>query len=166
MSALPDEAKGVPKPSEWGPIYWELLHSCAERIGSPGKPELLLNDQRQEMINILKYVETTLPCQVCRKHYIEWKKKYPVERLPKAMGAFAPAIREWLYKLHENVNSDNKVISGFSLADLETKYKSVNMDATRDALFILLERAARLRAIDSHHLSRLRVHLKYLSKII
>jgi hypothetical protein len=95
----------LPTDTEWGPVLWTLLHGLAERSGRI----MYINHRKDEalawnkMMNILYYV---LPCEECKGHYIQYIKDNPFPVLIEMpYENIRQAIREWLWKLHNNVNS-------------------------------------------------------------
>lgn len=156
---------GVPKNSEWGPVLWEMLHGAAEKIGrTPIKS--IADDQRREMILVLRYVEVVMPCAMCRGHYKIWRTKNPIDRLPEDMVAFKAAVREWLFNLHQEINDTRELARVMTLGDLEDRYGSVNLKEKSTVFFGLMERALRLRIIESEPLKRFNTHFTYLMRLL
>ncbi len=162
---MPVESLGVPKNSEWGPVLWEMLHGAAEKIGrTPIKS--IADDQRREMILVLRYVEVVMPCAMCRGHYREWRVKHPIDRLPEDMVAFKAAVREWLFNLHQEINDSRDLARVMTLGDLEDRYGSVNLKEKSSVFFGLMERAVRLRVLESEPLKRFNTHFTYLMRLL
>ena len=86
-----------PKNHIWGPALWAILHYSAERIGLPLKK--LQGEESRIWLNLLTSLRYSLPCPQCKRHYSE----YIAARPPTAFSQ--PAIREWLYQLHCDVNA-------------------------------------------------------------
>jgi hypothetical protein len=112
-------------PGEWGPNMWELLHGIAERVGNQTKP-LLIRDEQTELRMTLRQLAALMPCAKCQGHYRQHiQTSFPNTSL---YGEFLKdALREWLYKLHEDVNTRREIVSNVGLADLKEKYKSVDL---------------------------------------
>ncbi len=162
---MPIESLGVPKNSEWGPVLWEMLHGAAEKIGrTPIKS--IADDQRREMILVLRYVEVAMPCAMCRGHYKIWRTKNPIDKLPEDMEAFKKAVREWLFNLHQEVNDSRELARVMTVGDLEDRYGSVNLKETSAVFFGLMERAVRLRVLESEPLKRFNTHFTYLMRLL
>jgi len=83
----------------WGPELWFLLHSSAERFGRP-LSKRLPNDEQRIWSGLLRSLQYTLPCPLCKKHYTEYLKKYPIVFTQEG-------VRLWLYRLHSEVNQRN-----------------------------------------------------------
>jgi len=146
----------LPKNEEWGPVLWEFLHGLLEKSGKSVLGHMLL-DQRREILVILKNLELVMPCQLCRKHYSEWRKLHPPDRLPQG-AEFFPVIRKWLYDLHCNVNTSRSVETTVAFEDLSMRYGSVNLYRLNDTLMEMLSRASQLRAINGEAFKTFRSH--------
>lgn len=82
----------------WGPQLWMILHYSAERIGTKSLNRLPQEETRL-WINLLGSLRYSLPCPLCKKHYTEYLSSTPIIDINQAF------IREWLYNLHNQVNS-------------------------------------------------------------
>lgn len=87
----------------WGPPLWRLLHSLAERLGRQTIP-LLVTDERRAWASLLKMVGQVMPCLACRTHFREWSGRKPADGYTQREGA-----REWLWALHNEVNTSRGV---------------------------------------------------------
>ena len=112
-------------PSEWGPNAWELLHGIAERVGNHSN-HIMIRDERNELKLTLRHFWALLPCLKCQKHYKEWIQKHNPEIW--IQGPFGidlqDSMREWVYKLHENVNNSRGVVSDLTLEQVKEKYST------------------------------------------
>ena len=110
-------------PSEWGPNAWELLHGIAERVGNHSN-HIMIRDERNELKLTLRHFWALLPCLKCQKHYKEWIQKHNPD--PWIQGPFGidlqDSMRDWVYKLHENVNNSRGVVSDLTLEQVKEKY--------------------------------------------
>ncbi len=97
-----------PETAQWGPIVWRILHGLASHAGS--QPNVLLQaDERRTWIRLLNSVEKTLPCDVCRTHYAEWRSQHGTEHLMDLpYTEFGEWIRTDLWELHNVVNQGNE----------------------------------------------------------
>ncbi len=108
----------------WGPLLWRILHILAEQLGKT-KPALIQTDEVQKWIQMMRAVEQTMPCALCRGHYKEWLSKHPLNELALLRGkAFREEARKYVWQLHENVNTSRSVSSGIPLEKCEELYGS------------------------------------------
>lgn len=136
----------VPKNSEWGPAFWDILHGIAERAGRTPH-QFILDDQQREFIYMLRMLEIVMPCALCRKHYQEWKRLHPLDALGTGPGFF-PAVREWLFILHEYVNKSREVDVEFTREMLAERYGKFALKPKMIDLENLLKRAVRGGAVE------------------
>lgn len=162
---MPVEVQGVPKNTEWGPLLWQMLHGCAERLGKAPN-HLLFLDHRREMIFVLRYVEQVMPCALCRGHYKEWRTTHPIDRLPETQAEFREAVRNWLYDLHEEVNRSHGNGGRVSFEDLKEKYIGVDLKEVGRLFFLLMDRALRLKLVDRETLKKFNTHYTFLTRIL
>ena len=116
-------------PAEWGATTWELLHGIAERVGNqPLIP--LIRDEKNELRIVLRSFGALLPCQKCQTHYRDWVKRNPPEQMLDKGGEYLQdALRDWVFRLHEDVNHRRDVNSGITADILRDKYLHVNLRA-------------------------------------
>lgn len=89
----------------WGPELWFLLHSSAERFGRP-LSKRLPDDEKRIWTSLLRSLQYSLPCPLCKKHYAAYLTKHPITLTREG-------IRTWLWNLHNEVNTrNNKPIMG------------------------------------------------------
>jgi hypothetical protein len=114
-------------PSEWGPNAWELLHGLAERVGNQSSL-ILIRDEQNAIRLTLKNLSALLPCRTCQGHYREWLHKYPPEKFLQKSGAYLQDdMRDWVFRLHEDVNQRREVVSGISIESVSERYKPVDL---------------------------------------
>jgi len=82
----------------WGPQLWMILHSSAERIGTKCLSRLPQEETRL-WANLLGGLRYSLPCPLCKKHYTDYLLSTPITIVEQSF------IRDWLYNLHNQVNS-------------------------------------------------------------
>lgn len=162
---LPMESLGIPKNNEWGPILWEMLHGIAEKLGR-NTIKQIQDDQRREMIMVLRYTENVMPCALCRGHYKEWRSKHPIDKLPEEMNAFKEAVRAWLFNLHQEINDSRELARVITIGDLVDRYGSIDLKERAGDFYKLMERALRLKAIESENMKRFRTHYTYLLRLL
>ncbi len=86
----------MPLPAVWGPIAWSLLHSIGNRAGQ-NVTKKLQADENREALWLLYHLEFIIPCPECRKHIVDYRKKYGLPSSSKDVGI-------WIWNFHEAVN--------------------------------------------------------------
>lgn len=116
--------------SHWGVPLWKILHGTAEKIGYI-QNSLMSQDEMREMLFLLNAVEAIMPCDLCRKHYKEWRAKHPISSWPEILkgqpGEFRERMRRWLWELHENVNRSKGGEISLPFEKLPELYGSVEL---------------------------------------
>ena len=119
--------------SHWGTQLWRILHGTAEKIGYI-QNALIAQDEMREVIFLFNAVEAIMPCELCRKHYKEWRAKHPIRSWPDVYkgrpAEFREQIRRWLWELHEHVNQSKGIESSLPFEKLSTQYG--NVELTKD----------------------------------
>lgn len=155
--------------SEWGPLLWRILHTCAEKLGRQTVPSLHADEQRA-WIQLLRVTEGIMPCALCRKHYGGWKKRRPLEALQSGnRETFREAARRWLWDLHEDVNARREVVGGVAWEALEEMYGGrggAELQQDVETLVKLLKGAAMLRQIEGAYLREWQGKLRLLRALI
>lgn len=154
----------VPKNSEWGPALWEILHGIAERAGRT-LHQYILDDQQREFMYALRMLEMVMPCALCRKHYQEWKRLHPLDALGTGPGFF-PAVREWLFILHDYVNKSREVDVEFTREMLSERYGKFVLKPKMIELENLLKRAVRGGAVEFEAVKNFSRHVFTLIRLV
>lgn len=95
----------------WGPRFWKILHTLAESSGRQTHV-ITSNDEADLWILLLKSQANTMPCDLCKKHYVEWYLKNRPDNLHQIRGEDRRNwIRQWLYECHDRVNVKNGKVS-------------------------------------------------------
>jgi Erv1 / Alr family len=153
-------------PSDWGPKTWELLHGIAERIGNQ-KHLTIARDEVNELRLTLRHFSDLLPCQKCQAHYREWLSSYPPEPWLRGPSMnLQDSLREWLYKLHEDVNNRREIVSGITLESLEERYRSVNLRECAAHLKSFYSRGVETRSLKSQDWKMAWKHLDLLIRLL
>jgi len=104
----------TPQNHIWGPHLWMILHSSAERIGSP--KNRLSNEELRVWHSVLNSLRYSLPCPQCKKHFNEYYSKNPI-------GSFnKETIRTWLFQLHQHINIANNKHADYTIDKVEQQY--------------------------------------------
>jgi hypothetical protein len=101
----------------WGPSLWLILHSIAEKIGTKIIPRIPQEETRL-WTNLLSSLRYSLPCPMCKKHYIAYYNSKPIKPIN------ISHIREWLYNLHTLVNIKNNTKYEIKLEQLPEIYST------------------------------------------
>ena len=99
----------------WGPNLWLILHSSAERIGSK-QLQKLPQEESRIWINILSSLRFSLPCPLCKKHYTAYFSSHPITSVSREF------IRNWLFNLHNQINTQNSKQNNISLESIPEIY--------------------------------------------
>jgi hypothetical protein len=92
---------------QWGPKFWEILHTMAELTGNQVS-QIENNDEADAWIILLRSQAFTMPCALCKQHYLEWQKNHPFSHLRKLLGKDRrDFLRKWLWGCHDRVNQMN-----------------------------------------------------------
>lgn len=84
-------------PQVWGPFFWHTMHIVA--IGYPSEPNYVNKKAAKEFYESL---EILIPCPICREHYAEHLKKFPITpHLDSRSDLF-----KWTVVLHNAVNKN------------------------------------------------------------
>lgn len=151
----------MPSNKEWGPLFWRLLHGLAERLGRQAIDSMAA-DEAREIVFVLKGVEFAMPCEKCRLHFHEYKSKHPLDAYIQRRGpSLREVIREWLWRLHEEVNARNGLAS-FPIEELTPLYKDIDISATWHSLLPYLQSSVANGLILSDQLKSFRRHLTLL----
>jgi len=75
---------------------WFILHSSVERFGRP-LSKRLPEDEKRIWAGLLRSLQYTLPCPLCKKHYTAFLSTYP-------LVLTREGLRSWLWTLHNQVN--------------------------------------------------------------
>ena len=88
----------------WGPAMWKILHILANRSGSITN-KILEDDEAHAWINVLKTLETIMPCALCATHYKNFVKKTNINVLLVLKGLSRNKwLTEFWWNLHNEVN--------------------------------------------------------------
>ena len=154
-------------PAEWGPGAWTLLHGIAERVGNHSN-HLLIRDERNELKLTLRHFWALLPCLKCQKHYKEWLKKVnPDSWIQDPFGVdLQDSMRNWVFNLHENVNSSRSIESGFTLEQMKDKYAAVPLREKANGLKSFYQRGLDARTLKAEDWKLAWKHLDLLLRVI
>ena len=135
-----------PENAEWGPLFWKLLHGLAEYAGKQKSP-LLQNDERRLWLSLLTELQRCLPCDICRGHYTERLKEFPIDGiLTMPYAEFGHWVRHHLWQLHNIINEGNDKPL-FTWEQLTLEYKGINITEQWKRLEPVVKKAIQLNGI-------------------
>lgn len=101
------------EPNIWGSHAWLFLHTIT--LNYPDSPTKFDKEHYQNFFENLSHV---IPCDVCRSHYKQNIRKYPIQLDSKE------SLARWLHKIHNLVNVKNGK-DVFSYDDFIKKYSNL-----------------------------------------
>lgn len=99
----------------WGPALWMILHSSTERIGFVVLRKLP-EEEKRIWISLLNSLRFSIPCPSCKLHYNMYLSKNPIYSFTRE------SIRQWLFKLHNEVNIRLKRTNDLTLEQVSEYY--------------------------------------------
>ena len=117
----PNEHK---KEMTWGKATWFLFHSLAEKV----KEERFL-EVKKELCNNVYRICNCLPCEICRKHAIEYMRNVNFDNIKTKTD-----FKKMLFNFHNVVNK-NKNYHIFKYEDLDEKYSKSNLSKVINNFF-------------------------------
>lgn len=125
---------------EWfGPRFWRVLHTLAEKSGSITNPTLAL-DEQYAWIGLLTILPGCMPCMQCRQHYVEYFKRESSFRSIRSKSGDdrRKILREWLWNLHNKVNESNGKPE-YTIEECISTYSSINIDSDVKEIYEMLK---------------------------
>ena len=139
------------KPSVWGPITWNLLHTIAEKI-YPDK----FNQIKPDLPNIINYICSSIPCPVCRKHAAIYIKSNSIHSLQTR-----DELILYLFNFHNVANTNSK--KSMCNTDVLNQYKNF---AISNTLNIYINLYSKNKSDDLTYGFRKNLHVKQLHKLL
>jgi len=151
---------------DWGPALWTILHTAAEHLGKPRHP-INQTDEANTWMLVLKYIEPSMPCPMCREHYRAWLGKQPISQFTALRGpALREAARKWVFWLHEEVNKGRGIVSGLTLHDMPKIYSDVKIYQSELDKFISFSKVhIQYNRVKVEDVWKFRQQIHYLRKI-
>jgi hypothetical protein len=139
-------AEKYPETADWGPLFWNLLHSLAELTGKQ-KDNLLQDDETRIWVQLLLSMKATIPCDICQEHYGRWLSQYPPKMLYEMPYDYRGEwVRQFLCSLHNVINEENEKPI-FPIEKLRETYKGVDITGSWKQLEPVIKRAINLNGI-------------------
>lgn len=82
-------------PSVWGPSFWFVMHTVS--LNYPEDPSYI---DRRTHYDFYYNIRNILPCEMCREHYRELVKQYPIQPFLDSKSALV----SWVVMIHNQVN--------------------------------------------------------------
>lgn len=120
-----------PQTAVWGPALWDLLHMLGEKSGRgegmplrwSGPRPLCHTEERLAWGRLFAALRTTLPCPLCKQHYVEYLRTDPPERVLRIPGPpWAEELRQWIWRFHNAVRSRKEQATDFPFSSVATAY--------------------------------------------
>ena len=94
------------EPEDWGPCFWHLLHTAAEKTGRSTNP-IICRDQANIMKWLIENLPTILPCQQCQNHARNYLLANPIPKTWETATCedLRVQIRTWLFYFHHAVRT-------------------------------------------------------------
>ena len=112
------------EPKVWGSHAWIFLHTIT--LNYPDEPTKFDKENYKNFFENLSHV---IPCEVCKDHYKQNIKKYPIQLESKE------TLTRWLHKIHNIVNIKNGV-EEFSYDEFIKKYSNMYSNNSKTKLLI------------------------------
>jgi hypothetical protein len=152
----------APNKAIWGPAFWTILHSWAERLGESRDPyaetEIAMHWSR-----FIRWLPDVLPCIVCQEHA-------RLQRRPNFMtlkGAQLHVVaRDWLYNFHNEVNG--RLAKGgrpFTISQLNT-YKDRDLKDTYNLLLENIRQGVAANIVRYESFSAWKIHADRLAALL
>jgi hypothetical protein len=135
-----------PETADWGPLFWKLLHGLAEYSGKQNDVNLQ-EDERRNWIQVFARLQFCIPCDICRGHYSQWTHSNPFTELKTIpYTEVGHWIRNWFFRLHNEINEGNDKPL-FEESALSETYKNINIKQAWKALEPVMKRVISLNGI-------------------
>lgn len=108
-------------PSEWGPVFWSVLHVLADRCGRVHPT--VDRDQAIAFEFLLNALPLVLPCAECSEHARLYISSRPFHCVGKTGEELSTYVRTWLMEFHNAVRlRQGAAVSIGTLTDLRAHY--------------------------------------------
>ena len=114
----PEPVKPIKKALLWGPPFWFLFHTLAEKVNESKFPLL-----RVELLNLIFLICQNLPCPDCTNHATQYLNSINFKGIQTKQK-----LKETLFIFHNSVN-ERKGNPIFTQEELDSKYERANLNA-------------------------------------
>jgi hypothetical protein len=143
----------------WGPRFWFILHSLAERSGSQSNM-ILQNDEADAWIVLLKAQAFVMPCALCKTHYLEYWASHKPDGLRALQGLDRREyLRNWVWTLHDRVNKMSLASGGPEktsppIENMPTLYPQQSLNKTLKELSTMFQQALATQQLKPEDITR------------
>jgi hypothetical protein len=138
---------------EWGPRFWEILHTLAEQSGNQ-KTQIESNDEADAWIILIKSQAFVMPCALCKQHYLEWQKKNPFQNLRNIIGKERQEfLRLWFWECHDRVNKLNQKESP-PITDIPLFYPKKSLSKYVKEIYLMFQLALNKQQLKEEDIAR------------
>jgi len=95
LLSTPHDCIKTMNPSVWGPSFWFVMHTVS--LNYPDEPSFV---ERRAHYDFYYNIRNILPCEMCREHYRELIKQYPIQPFLDSKSALV----SWVVMIHNQVN--------------------------------------------------------------
>jgi hypothetical protein len=114
--------------TEWGPVFWKVLHCFSIRVGFIGD-RLIDTDQARSMELLIGLLGDVLPCETCQRHFKEWIGGHSLGFVGTYGSQLRCAIELWLLNFHNAVRGRlGASIEVNTVAEYEALYKGCKIE--------------------------------------
>lgn len=100
----------------WGPPFWHFLHIISFNYSTDPTKK-----QKEDFYNYFKSLENILPCKYCRENY---SKNLKSTNFSKKVFKNRESLSQWVYKLHNHINSMLGKKCKLSYKDVQNRYEN------------------------------------------
>ena len=91
-------------PKAWGPCFWFMMHTMAEKTGHASSP--IINGDHAAIFRwLVEQLPTILPCQECQAHARTYLLAHPPTWMKAVGNDLRIQIRTWVFNFHTSVRS-------------------------------------------------------------
>ena len=139
-------AEEYPESADWGPLFWNIIHTLALHSGTMTN-KISQEDEVREWTRFSKGLVKALPCDDCRAHYQSYIGSHPYATVTDTpYNQFGLQNRLWWFSFHNSVNARlQKPL--FNYNNLQSTYETVCVPATLAALQPVMKKAIRLGGV-------------------
>jgi hypothetical protein len=149
----------------WGPRFWLILHTLAERAGSQSNM-ILQNDEADAWIILLKSQAFVMPCALCKTHYLEYWTTHKPDGVRRLQGLDRREfLRKWVWVAHDRVNKMSQKESP-PIENLTLLYPQRTIEQPLKELYTMFQQALAAQQLKPEDITRWRSVIQRLRLLI